>query len=160
MLMKPFYFPVLVTLLSVSPAWSHGTSIEHRTAKAIEIRATYDDGKPMGEAQVTVYAPNDPTTPWLQGQTTEEGTFAFVPDPEMEGNWDVKVRQSGHGDLISIPLETASPQSTVESPSPEATQAVSEWQGGGYTPLQKFIMAALGVWGFVGTALFFARKVE
>lgn len=148
----PFYLSLLVTLFSASPAFAHGAAIAHRKATAIEIRATYDNGEPMEKAQVTVYAPDDPTTPWLKGETTQEGTFTFIPDPDLNGDWDVKVRQSGHGDLVTIPVESS------ESPSSPPTEARSDWQGGGYTPLQKAMMAALGVWGFIGTALFFARN--
>ncbi|MDR9402477.1 MAG: carboxypeptidase regulatory-like domain-containing protein [Halothece sp. Uz-M2-17] len=142
-----------LSLLSATPVLAHGAAIEHRKTSAIEIRATYDSGKPMANAQVTVYAPNDPTTPWLKGTTREDGTFIFVPDSDLSGNWDVKVRQSGHGDLVSIPLEKTSANTTSDQ-----VQASNTWQGGNYTPLQKAIMAALGIWGFIGTALFFTRN--
>jgi nickel transport protein len=147
-----FFLSLVVTLGSASPVFAHGVAIEHRKTSAIEIRATYDSGEPMSNAQVTVYAPNNPTEPWLKGTTAEDGTFAFVPASEVSGEWDVKVRQSGHGDLISIPVESG------EEASPQPVQASKSWQGGNYTPLQKVIMAALGVWGFIGTALFFARN--
>jgi len=146
------FLSLAVSLFTASPALAHGVAIAHRETNAIEIRATYDNGDPMSNAQVTVYAPNNPTEPWLKGTTAEDGTFAFVPNSEMEGDWDVKVRQSGHGDLISIPVEQS------ETTSAEPTQASNRWQGGNYTPLQKAMMAALGVWGFIGTALFFARN--
>ncbi|PSO48516.1 MAG: hypothetical protein BRC33_09490 [Cyanobacteria bacterium SW_9_44_58] len=146
------FLSLAVSLLSTPPALAHGVAIAHRQTSAIEIRATYDNGDPMSNAQVVVYAPNNPAEPWLKGTTTEKGTFAFVPDRKMQGAWDVKVRQSGHGDLISIPVENA------ETASSQQTQAGNRWQGGNYTPLQKAIMAALGVWGFIGTGLFFARN--
>lgn len=148
-----FFLYLSLCFFNATPVLAHGAAIEHRTTRAIEIRATYDSGDPMANAQVTVYAPSDPTTPWLKGTTSEDGTFVFAPDPEMTGNWDVKVRQSGHGDLVSIPVEDAE-----ATPTPEATSASDSWQGGNFTPLQKAMMAALGVWGFVGTALFFARN--
>ncbi|MFB6274900.1 MAG: carboxypeptidase regulatory-like domain-containing protein [Halothece sp.] len=146
------FLSLAITLFSTPPALAHGVAIAHRQTSAIEIRATYDNGKPMSNAQVVVYAPNNPAEPWLKGTTTQEGTFAFVPDRDIQGDWDVKVRKSGHGDLISIPIENS------ETGSPQQTQASNRWQGGNYTPLQKAIMAALGVWGFIGTGLFFARN--
>lgn len=150
-----FLIYLTLSLLSADPVLAHGAAIAHRKTSAIEIRATYDSGEPMSEAQVTVYAPNDPTTPWLKGTTREDGTFVFVPDPDVTGNWDVKVRQSGHGDLVSIPFEkTKTPEETTS----DQAQVSDSWQGGNYTPLQKAMMAALGVWGFVGTALFFSRN--
>ncbi len=137
---------------SAAPVLAHGVAIEHRQARAIEIRATYDSGEPISEGQVTVYSPENPSEPWLKGTTDEDGTFAFVPNPEFNGEWQVKVRKSGHGDMANI--------SVSESPGslPQQAQANKGWQGGNYTPLQKVLMAGLGIWGFIGTALFFARN--
>jgi nickel transport protein len=149
-----FFLYLTLSLVSAAPVLAHGVAIEHRRTSAIEIRATYDSGEPMANAQVTVYAPDDPSTPWLKGTTTEEGTFVFVPDPDLTGDWDVKVRQSGHGDLVSIPVEKTEATATSD----EQAQASNSWRGGNYTPLQKLMMAALGIWGFIGTALFFARN--
>ncbi len=143
-----WFLPVAIVFLPAVPVFAHSTVIEHRQTNAIEIRAMYDNGEPMTEAQVTVYAPDNPSDPWLKGITTEDGRFAFVPNPDMEGEWDVKVRKAGHGDFISVPVEG----------SQQAAQSGKNWQGGGYTTLQKILMAALGVWGFIGTALFFARN--
>lgn len=148
-----FFLYLTLSLFSAAPVLAHGVAIEHRRTSAIEIRAAYDSGEPMANAQVTVYAPSNPTTPWLEGTTTEEGTFIFVPDRAIAGNWDVKVRQSGHGDLVSIPVEKME-----ADPAADQAQASNRWQGENYTPLQKVMMAALGIWGFIGTALFFARN--
>ncbi|MFP4132817.1 MAG: carboxypeptidase regulatory-like domain-containing protein [Halothece sp.] len=137
---------------SASPVLAHGVAIEHRQTRAIEIRAAYDNGDPMAEGQVTVYAPEKPSQAWLKGTTAEDGTFAFVPDPELNGEWEVKVRKSGHGDLVRIPVEEP------EENSSQQAQVNNDWQGGNYTPLQKILMGGLGVWGFIGTALFFARN--
>ncbi|VEP13597.1 conserved exported hypothetical protein [Hyella patelloides LEGE 07179] len=138
------------------PVYAHGARIDYQQTSAIVIRATYDDGTPMAKAQAVVYAPDDPSTPWLKGMTDESGKFTFVPDAELSGNWDVKVRQAGHGDLVSIPLEQdaiaeSSTTATMNS-SMSATDIVS------YSPGQKLLMAISGVWGFIGTALFFYRK--
>lgn len=149
MMRLPFFLSLAVTLLGATPVFAHGASIEHRKTNAIEIRATYDGGEPMSNAQVVVYAPDNPTEPFLKGTTTEDGTFTFVPSSEVEsGSWDVRVRQSGHGDIVSIPVNNA----------PEQAQATGGWEGGDYSLQQKVVMIALGVWGFVGTALFFARR--
>lgn len=149
-----YFIPLLIfPLLSWSMrASAHGVQIQYRQVQAIEIKAAYDDGKPMANAQVVIYAPDDPATPWIKGTTDQEGRFTFVPDPSVSGNWDVKVRQSGHGNLIAIPLGKNATVTQVGSSSSFSA---------GYTRLQKAVMAAAGVWGFVGTALFFSqRKVE
>jgi nickel transport protein len=137
------------------PVLAHGARIDYQQTSAIVIRATYDDGTPMAEAQAVVYAPDDPTNPWLKGTTNEAGEFSFVPDPDLAGNWDVKVRQSGHGDIVSIPLDSGAIAS-------EETSAMSSnanvAKSAGYSTGQKLLMAIAGIWGFIGTALFFARK--
>jgi nickel transport protein len=96
----------------------------------------------MAGGQVTVYAPDDPSQPWLTGVCDDEGRFTFTPDPEIPGTWDVQVRQAGHGDMVHIPIgaEGATAASTSVS------------------TLQIVLMAAATVWGFVGTALFFSRR--
>jgi nickel transport protein len=109
---------------------------------AVEIQATYDTGEPMASGQVTVYAPDSPATPWLTGVCDDEGRFAFTPDPDKPGTWDVQVRQAGHGDIVHIEIGAGA-----------ATSG-----GSGLTTPQILLMAACVAWGCIGTALFFSRK--
>jgi len=138
--------PRLVLLLALgllaATAYAHGARIEYTVNMAVEIRASYDTGEPMGGGQVTVYAPGDPTTPWLTGICDEEGRFTFTPDPSKPGTWDIQVRQAGHGDMVHIPIG----------------EDMALTGGTGFTPPQIVLMAACVVWGFVGTALFFLRR--
>ena len=139
----------------IEPLLAHGAKIEYGNTNAIIIRASYDDGTPMKEAQAVVYAPNDPTIPWIKGITDQKGQFTFIPDPSISGNWDVKVRQSGHGSIVSIPIQ----QGVIASEKqPEVAGVKLLTNNSDLTFLQKMIMAAAGVWGFLGTALFFSRK--
>lgn len=132
---------------------AHGANIVYQHKQAIEVKATYDDGTPMSKAQVVIYAPDNPTIPWLKGTTDEEGKFSFIPSSDVSGNWDIKIRQSGHGDILSIPWQQARSTSVVKS------QAnISNLANSNYTSMQKIVMAVSGVWGFVGTALFFSRQ--
>ena len=153
--MTRFYFFLILTTLIALPnkVLSHGANIQYGETTAIKIQAKYDDGTPMDQAQVVIYAPSDRSTPWLKGMTDDSGSFAFVPDsqPANRGEWDVKVRQSGHGDIISIPItdNTTAANSVVTS---------SEVNPDSYTSTQKLIMAAAGIWGLIGTALFFSRS--
>jgi nickel transport protein len=133
---------LLLSLGLTMTASAHGAKIEYTISMAVEIRAAYDTGEPMAGGQVTVYAPDDPSTPWLTGVCDEEGRFVFTPDPSKPGTWDVQVRQSGHGDMVHIPIG----------------EDVAMTGGTGYTPLQIVLMGACVVWGFVGTGLFFSRR--
>ncbi|GAB4370525.1 MAG: carboxypeptidase regulatory-like domain-containing protein [Elainellaceae cyanobacterium] len=143
---------VLLGLGLPSKALAHGVEIEYQQTEAIEINATYDSGEPMAEAQVLVYAPDDPANPWMTGSTDAQGRFWFAPDRSQAGNWEVTIRQAGHGDIVTIPIEggeAASAASPAET-SPSSNQ-------GTMTSLQKVLMGGAAIWGFVGTALFFAR---
>ena len=151
--MKWRYFLLLGFFLlyfgKIDNVMAHGTQIDYQLSQALQIKAIYDNGRPMKEAQVVVYAPNNPTEPWLTGKTDSAGQFTFIPDFSQQGNWDIKVRQAGHGKLISIPLSREN-TSTVQfsTASPHL----------GYTPLQKAVMAVSGIWGFFGTAMYFSRN--
>ncbi len=133
---------LLLTLGLTMTVSAHGAKIEYQISVAVEIRATYDTGEPMAGGQVAVYAPDDLSTPWLTGVCDEEGRFSFTPDSSRPGTWDVQVRQSGHGDMVHIPIG----------------EGVAVAGGSGYSSLQIVLMAACVVWGFVGTALFFSRR--
>ena len=138
---------------------AHGARIVHRQTQAIEVKATYDDGTPMSQAQVVIYAPDNPAIPWLKGTTNEEGKFSFIPQSNISGNWDIKIRQSGHGNILSIPWQTENVASAVESKQTVSNSA--NWlssANNNYNPVQKVVLAATGVWGFIGTALFFSRQ--
>jgi len=131
------------------PAWGHGVDLSYRQTQAVEITATFDSGEPMANAQVVVYAPDEPSQPWLTGTTDEQGRFLFSPDRDEAGTWEVTVRQAGHGDVVTIPVD-AEAGTTLAT----ATRASGD---GELSPLQQWVLAAAVIWGFIGTALFFAR---
>ncbi|MGP1372757.1 carboxypeptidase regulatory-like domain-containing protein [Almyronema epifaneia] len=127
-------------------AIAHGAKIDYQVQSAVAIQSSYDNGEPMRQAQVAVYAPDNPSEPWLTGQTDDAGKFVFTPDPAIAGNWEVQVRQAGHGDIVAIPLNADS-----------ELQAAIVKGSTGYSLPQLVLMGLAGIWGFVGTALFFSR---
>ena len=124
-------------------AYAHGVIIEYTVDVAIEVVAMYDNGEPMAGAQVVVYAPDDPSTPWMTGVCDDKGRFTFVPDASKPGTWDIQVRQAGHGGMVHISIG-------------EGMLATTET--GGFGVLQIVLMSACVIWGFVGTALYFSRR--
>ena len=161
-----FFLFLLLNGVFSPPTWAHGSKITYTQTSAIAIQASFEDGTPMKNAQAVVYSPQDPTTPWLTGITDENGQFNFVPDPNLSGNWDVKIRQSGHGDIISIPLVAGRIASGLAE-QPNLTQTkkpldISETgvvsSNNEFTPWQKLLMTITSVWGFIGTACFFSRN--
>jgi nickel transport protein len=132
--------------------FAHGVAISYKIEQAIAIAATYDSGEPMANAQVIIYAPDNPSQAWQKGTTDEQGRFVFVPDRAKAGNWEVAIRQAGHGQIAVIPI--ASETAARETPN---QARVTSGAKGTLTPLQKGLMAGSVIWGFVGTALFFIR---
>lgn len=70
----------------------------------LEFQSRYSTGEPMQGATVEIYAPNNPEEPWIQLTTDEEGRFAFTPDDSIQGDWEVVIKQEGHGDIWTVPV--------------------------------------------------------
>ncbi|MBD2461020.1 carboxypeptidase regulatory-like domain-containing protein [Oscillatoria sp. FACHB-1407] len=156
-------FVIPLALISVVgwqvKAIAHGVGITYEAAQAIALQANYDSGEPMAEAQVSVYSPDDPSTPWLKGTADESGRFVFVPDSSIPGNWEVQVRQAGHGEILIIPIGGESGVLGDTTTNGESNSQIASGIGDNLSLPQKGLMAASVIWGFVGTALFFiARK--
>ncbi|MBN1288425.1 MAG: carboxypeptidase regulatory-like domain-containing protein [Actinobacteria bacterium] len=124
-------------------AYAHGAKLSYEPSEGVEVTAQFDDGEPLSGGQVSVYAPDEPSDPWLTGTCDGRGKFFFVPDDKIPGTWQVKVRKAGHGGIINIDVK----EGTVES-------------GGstGFSTLQIVVMSLAVIWGFVGTGLYFARR--
>lgn len=143
--MKKIYLIIvcilILTITSPSQVFAHGLKITHEEKKSIEITARFDNGEPMSEAQVAIFAPGNPSAPWATGQCDKEGRYVFTPDSSKPGTWDIQVRQAGHGEMIHI--NVGGDVAAAES---------------GYTKSQIILMSVSIIWGLVGTALFFRRR--
>ena len=142
--------PVKILQLSVAllmltaPVFGHGARVTWEIqGDSVHISASFDDGQPLDRAQVTVFSGAAPSVPYIVGMTDENGEFSFLPDREESLNWDVQVRSAGHGDIVHLSLAEES--------------SIGDEQGK-FTTLQIMIMSVCVVWGFVGTAFFFASR--
>lgn len=141
--LKKLFFLAVIFLLAL-PVYGHGAQMTWAMeGDSVHIRASFDDGLPMSSAQVSVFTASAPTVPCLTGLTDENGSFLFFPDASQSKDWDVQVRKAGHGDIIHFSLSADSVTETCEQ---------------GFSVLQIVLMSACVVWGFIGTALFFASK--
>ncbi len=100
----------------------------------------------MADAQVLIYAPTDLETPAITGETDEAGLFSFVPDTDVEGPWEVTVRQAGHGGTATFAVGE---RGDLRSGSTAVESQVQQW-----------ITIAAVIWGFIGTAFFFSAKAS
>lgn len=156
-----FGVATVVGCLMPTAVLAHGAKIDYKIAPAISLKAMYDGGEPMSGAQIVVYAPDDPAEPWRTGKTDEQGRYTFTPDPAISGEWAVQARQAGHGAMMHVMLgeedasddADADPNKTVSVPAQTA-----QVQTTGQTPMQRWMMTASVIWGFIGTGLFFSRK--
>lgn len=123
---------------------AHGALLDYAHSAGITVQARYDTGNVMADAQMTVYAPDNPGRPWLTGISDAEGRFSFVPDPDLPGTWSVQARHAGHGAMVHIPINPEQPEHSPEQQ--------------GYTAGQRALMAACVLWGCIGTALYFSRR--
>lgn len=177
------FFSLLNLLILQPNSHAHGVKIMPEINQAISLKAEYESGLPMQQAQVIVYAPNQPNKPWMQGITNEDGKFIFIPDSKLSGNWQIKVSQAGHGNIINVPYfpsKIVTEKSTVidNNSTNNRTNNLNNNQANNSLinntsiskiptnnssilsenyQLQKSLMIASIVWGCVGTALFFAR---
>ncbi|MEM9808394.1 MAG: carboxypeptidase-like regulatory domain-containing protein, partial [Cyanobacteria bacterium P01_D01_bin.56] len=69
--------------------------------QVLKMQSTFSNGDPLKGAKVNVYSPNNPVTPWAQGVTDGDGRFSFSPDESLPGDWEVTIRQQGHGDILT-----------------------------------------------------------
>ncbi|MGB3614581.1 MAG: carboxypeptidase-like regulatory domain-containing protein [Elainellaceae cyanobacterium] len=145
----------ITTVLFGSPAAvGHGVDLTVEATQALQVTATYDSGAPMADAAVTIYAPNQPTEPWATGTTDAEGRFSFTPDLAIAGDWDLQVRQAGHGEILSIPVAEGGAGSEPDG------SAMLAQSSNLLSPLQKGLMIGSVSWGCLGTALFFSTRTR
>lgn len=133
-------------LVSVPAVLAHATAIEVAVVgeQTIELVALFDTGEPMSEAQVVVYAADNPREAWLSGVADEAGNYTFDIDPAITGQWSVSVRTAGHGEILYLNVANGG-TITIERPSSRPA-----W----LTP----VLAVIVVGVLVGGGLYSSRK--
>ena len=148
--LSPWFYGVGLMLLCGQPGWSHAAIAT--VTQTFSVKASYSSGQPMAAAQVLVYSPENPSEPQLTGQTNEQGEFEFTPD--TEGNWEVVIRQAGHGTTVNVPVGATQLAQPHQSPETQPTVATSAPAA---SPIQRWASAGAAFWGLIGTVLFFSR---
>ena len=73
--------------------------------QVLNLQSTFSNGTPLKGAKVKVYSPSNPVTPWTRGVTDHQGRFSFSPDQDITGDWEVIIKQQGHGDILTVPVD-------------------------------------------------------
>lgn len=137
-----FYLAMVITVIS---SFGHGTKYEILPEKTLGIKAMFDTGNPMAAAKVLIFAP-DETKAASTATTDANGVFYFTPD--KAGTWVMQVRdKGGHGMRINIEVN----ESMVLTSGQKLSNTMSYFQ--------KILMALCVIWGCIGTALYFKKKV-
>ncbi|ESA35014.1 hypothetical protein N836_14735 [Leptolyngbya sp. Heron Island J] len=151
--LSPWFYSVGLVLLCGQPGWSHAAIAT--VTQTFSVKASYSSGQPMASAQVLVYSPEDPSEPRITGQTNAQGEFEFQPD--TNGNWEVVIRQAGHGTTVSVPVGTTQVAVQPQHTETESTTAIVATSDPATSPVQRWASAGAAFWGLIGTVLFFSR---
>ena len=122
-MMSRFIFAFVLLWIPFLAVSAHGVDLDHTIdaeTGAVTITAAFDTGDIMDEAQVAIFAPDNLIEPYETGVTDEAGTYVFQPDYDIEGTWDVQVRQAGHGGLIRVSITSNMRPDTETDASPQA----------------------------------------
>ena len=84
------------------------------TAHEVTVTLEAQDGKPMADAEVRVFAPGQPNRPTTSGRTNSSGKFTFTAD--RDGFWSAEAKR---GDEIArVSIKVGGKETTAEWISP------------------------------------------
>ena len=94
-------FLLLAWRAAITDARAHAVHAEHIDGGQ-GLRVVFEDGVPMAQAEVKVFAPDAPDVPWQEGMTDREGRFVFY--PSLKGAWRIVV-DDGMGHAVSREID-------------------------------------------------------
>lgn len=119
----------------------------------LEFTSTFSTGEPVEDAQVRIYAPDNPDEPWGELTTDETGSFSFVPDASIPGDWEIRIEKDlGHGDIWTVPVNAMGiDYENISSVEPETPSLFAQ-----ANPL--VVAGVLGLGTCMGIAAYASRK--
>ena len=104
--MRKFTFAAVFALAAAtSPAFAFNLFATHE----VTTQFATQDGKPLANAEVQVFAPGDPKTPVITGRTNTEGKFVFEAD--RDGFWSAEAHAADQVARVMIRVGGETPQS-------------------------------------------------
>lgn len=86
---------MLLAILVPDPA-----SSQTLFGRQVEVTLAAQDGKPMADAEVRVFAPSDPNRPVTTGKTDSNGKFYFTAN--RDGFWTAEARRGDEVARVSV----------------------------------------------------------
>ncbi|MBD2260415.1 carboxypeptidase regulatory-like domain-containing protein [Pseudanabaena sp. FACHB-2040] len=135
--MKQKLIATLALLAAVgipTSALAHSVETDYSVnGSTLDFQSIYSTGEPLNSADVQIFAPNNLETPWTELTADAEGRFTFTPDASIPGNWEVVIRQDGHGDIWTVPVSTAGIEvdQIGDGPKTDVHYASSHWMMAG-----------------------------
>ena len=100
---------ILLMMLVVTPVSAHkafvGAFLTGDVDDEIQIKAWYEGGAPMANADATIYTVEDgEKTVYVEGVTDVQGFYTFAPEYKVT-QYAIKVEQTGHRAKMDLDLE-------------------------------------------------------
>lgn len=133
---------ILLIFVNTSNATAHSIEVDVIN-QTIEIEAYYGDGKPVKNADVTVYDSDGEV--YLTGKTDDVGKFKFEVTGVKSSRLTIKVEQTGHKAEVEVELGSSTKTSSNEE-----------------LPVYQRALAGLGyIFGIAGmTSFYLARRLK
>jgi len=90
--------------MSIGPAAGFDLFAQHQ----VTVQFATQNGKPLANAEVRVFAPGQPNRPALTGHTDREGKFEFGAD--RDGFWSAEARSGDEIARVMIRVGSSEPQ--------------------------------------------------
>jgi nickel transport protein len=95
-----------LALLALALCKSPAAAFDLLATHEVTVQFATQDGKPMADAEVSVFAPGDPTHPVKTGRTDKDGKFQFGAD--RDGLWTAEARNGTEVARATIKVGTGS----------------------------------------------------
>lgn len=104
----------LAVAFALTAAASPAVAFNLFAAHEVTTQFATQDGKPLANAEVQVFAPNDPKTPVITGRTDADGKFAFEAD--RDGFWSAEAHAADQVARVMIRVGGEAQQQSRVSP--------------------------------------------
>ncbi len=120
---------LLLCTACVAPVAAHkafvGAFMTGDASDEVMIRAWYEGGMPMANAEVTVYIVEDGEKEvYLEGVTDDQGFYSFEPEYKAT-QYNIKVEQTGHRAKMDLDLEGGVSTGSADAELPLAARIVA-----------------------------------